>query len=86
MTTTATTSDDLHGCQHEQGAPRPSSEKTLASRDPELAGGLQNDKVAEKPVDGGYGWVCVGAVFLVNFHTWGLNSVEYPKNRMAERC
>ena len=25
--------------------------------------------------DGGYGWVCVACVFLVNAHTWGLNSV-----------
>ena len=26
-------------------------------------------------LDGGYGWVCVACVFLVNAHTWGLNSV-----------
>lgn len=25
------------------------------------------------PPDGGYGWVCVACVFLVNAHTWGLN-------------
>ncbi|MCJ1243788.1 hypothetical protein MMC30_000985 [Trapelia coarctata] len=71
MTSAATTSDDSHGYQHDQG---PSSEKTLSSRDAEHAGGLQNHQVAEKPIDGDYGWVCVGAVFLVNFHTWGLNS------------
>ncbi|KAI9820476.1 MAG: hypothetical protein M1826_000913 [Phylliscum demangeonii] len=28
----------------------------------------------EEPPDGGYGWVCVVAVFLINAHTWGLNS------------
>ena len=28
------------------------------------------------PPDGGYGWVCVGCVFLVNAHTWGLNFVS----------
>lgn len=29
----------------------------------------------EPPPDGGYGWVCVMCVFLVNAHTWGINSV-----------
>jgi len=27
-----------------------------------------------EPPDGGYGWVCVVAVFFVNAHTWGINS------------
>lgn len=26
------------------------------------------------PPDGGYGWVCVVAVFFINAHTWGINS------------
>lgn len=26
--------------------------------------------------DGGYGWVCVVCVFLINAHTWGVNSVR----------
>lgn len=26
------------------------------------------------PPDGGYGWVCVACCFLINAHTWGLNS------------
>jgi hypothetical protein len=25
-----------------------------------------------------YGWVCVACVFLINGHTWGLNSVGIP--------
>ncbi|KAI9732478.1 MAG: hypothetical protein M1818_007516 [Claussenomyces sp. TS43310] len=29
---------------------------------------------AEEPPDGGYGWVCVACVFLINGHTWGVNS------------
>ena len=40
----------------------------------------QNSTEAAKPVDvppdGGYGWVCVASVFIINFHTWGLNSVS----------
>lgn len=28
------------------------------------------------PPDGGYGWVCVACVFMVNAHTWGLNFVS----------
>lgn len=30
------------------------------------------------PPDGGYGWVCVACVLVVNACTWGLNSVNYP--------
>ena len=30
----------------------------------------------DAPPDGGYGWVCVACVFLINGHTWGLNSVR----------
>ena len=26
------------------------------------------------PPDGGYGWVCVAAVFFINVHTWGISS------------
>lgn len=28
------------------------------------------------PPNGGYGWVCTACVFLMNAHTWGLNSVS----------
>lgn len=28
------------------------------------------------PPDGGYGWVCTACVFLINAHTWGVNSVS----------
>ena len=60
------------------------SEKTLCENDPaddepvntdpEQAEPLARIEV-EPPPDGGYGWVCVMCVFLVNAHTWGINSV-----------
>lgn len=28
------------------------------------------------PPNGGYGWVCTACVFLINAHTWGVNSVS----------
>lgn len=28
------------------------------------------------PPNGGYGWVCTAAVFLINAHTWGVNAVS----------
>ncbi|KAJ5344573.1 major facilitator superfamily domain-containing protein [Penicillium brevicompactum] len=32
------------------------------------------EEVKPPEIDGGYGWVCVVAVFLINAHTWGINS------------
>ena len=31
----------------------------------------------ENPPDGGYGWVCVGACFVLNGFTWGTVSVSH---------
>ncbi|KAJ0418773.1 major facilitator superfamily domain-containing protein [Aspergillus carlsbadensis] len=28
---------------------------------------------ADEFPEGGYGWVCVGSIFLINAHTWGIN-------------
>ena len=36
------------------------------------------------PPDGGYGWVCVMCVFLINAHTWGLNFVGWPLRRLGK--
>ncbi|KAI9839961.1 MAG: hypothetical protein M1819_000153 [Sarea resinae] len=30
--------------------------------------------ISDSPPNGGYGWVCVACVFLINAHTWGINS------------
>ena len=50
------------------------SEKTEAAEDPEQLAQAQSKEV-DQPPDGGYGWCCVACVFLINAHTWGVNSV-----------
>ncbi|TVY47233.1 putative transporter MCH2 [Lachnellula cervina] len=51
------------------------SEKSIRNDVPEE---IQQEEivptVAAPPPNGGYGWVCVGCTFLINAHTWGLNS------------
>ncbi|PYH37999.1 MFS transporter [Aspergillus neoniger CBS 115656] len=42
--------------------------------DDNLADPEQTQSSAPIEVDGGYGWICVLCVFLVNAHTWGINS------------
>ncbi|KAI9644659.1 hypothetical protein NHQ30_006683 [Ciborinia camelliae] len=37
---------------------------------------IEDLKPIDVPPDGGYGWVCVACVFLINMHTWGVNSVS----------
>ncbi|KAI2955220.1 hypothetical protein CBS147322_3433 [Aspergillus niger] len=55
------------------------SDKALSKNDPVDNGPVTSDTEQAQPlapteVDGGYGWVCVVCVFLVNAHTWGINS------------
>lgn len=41
---------------------------------------IESDNVATQediPPDGGYGWVVTACVFIINAHTWGINSVSY---------
>jgi len=51
------------------------SEKSIDLGDPERTS--EKSKTADDiPPDGGYGWVCTGCCFLINAHTWGVNSVR----------
>lgn len=50
--------------------------------DPERAQLPARTEVEPSP-DGGYGWVCVLCVFLVNAHTWGINSVGFAALRQC---
>ena len=34
------------------------------------------DRFVDGPPDGGYGWVCVAACFLINCFTWGVVAVS----------
>lgn len=36
-----------------------------------------SDLTAEPPPDGGYGWVCVASVFIINGFTWGVTAVSH---------
>lgn len=54
-----------------------SNEKTEANmHDVTTMGTARGDD--EPPPDGGYGWVCVAACFMINCFTWGTVSVS-PK-------
>jgi hypothetical protein len=68
------------GRDHEQdgrirGNTSTHSENTTLPNDPESPIPIE-DKQPDIPPDGGYGWVCVACVFLINGHTWGVNSVS----------
>lgn len=46
-----------------------------AKHNVDLVGTQTNVSIREDtPPDGGYGWVCTACVFLINAHTWGVNS------------
>ena len=32
---------------------------------------------ADPPPDGGYGWICVASVFIINGFTWGVTAVRF---------
>ncbi|OAG12975.1 MFS general substrate transporter [Paraphaeosphaeria sporulosa] len=56
-----------------------SSEISVANEGVPANGGargeeLSDEKMEDVPPNGGYGWVCVACVAIINAHTWGLNS------------
>ncbi|KAK0656417.1 major facilitator superfamily domain-containing protein [Cercophora newfieldiana] len=64
---------------------RPKTPPALEPSSPSSAGHISEKNETESPVDsdssgevefkeGGYGWVVVASVLLVNAHTWGMNS------------
>lgn len=62
----------------DSGSSETDPEKTPAARAPATA------PEADVAPDGGYGWVVVGCVFMINAHTWGINSV-CPRKKTAQR-
>lgn len=55
------------------------SEKSVVLDDPERTPDPERRSDETKteagvPPDGGYGWVCTACCFLINAHTWGINS------------
>ncbi|KAK0104698.1 hypothetical protein ONS95_004971 [Cadophora gregata] len=71
-------SKDLDGTDLERQLEHPRnealSEKSIIADDPEDRRGPEAQKPDDIPPDGGYGWVVVACVSLVNAHTWGINS------------
>lgn len=53
------------------GRLEPESEEALAIT---LPLGI-SELAADPPPDGGYGWICVGSVFIINGFTWGVSAV-----------
>lgn len=46
------------------------------SQDEEQVAQQPAANLEDVPPNGGYGWVCTACCFLINAHTWGLNSVS----------
>jgi len=57
----------------QQNGSRRSSGTTATPSDVEQHAAT-SEKQVDVPPDGGYGWVCVACCFLINAHTWGINS------------
>ena len=55
---------------------RPLETKSDDKQAEESSSGDSNE-VEDPPPDGGYGWVCVASVFIVNGFTWGVNAVRF---------
>lgn len=66
----------IHYSPTDEHANQNPTDNESSNPDPEGAQPLAYPEL-NPPPDGGYGWVCVVCVFLVNAHTWGINSVGF---------
>ena len=46
------------------------------SKQPEVNPPQDAVLIEDVPPDGGYGWICTACVFMLNAHSWGINSVS----------
>ena len=53
---------------------QPASHTTSFEMEPEIP--QHASEREDIPPNGGYGWVCVACVLMINAHTWGINSVS----------
>ena len=76
MTIEALQHEGVDGVDSDSGsATGHNSEKSVPLEEPgEIS--RQESKPRDIPPDGGYGWICVACCFLINAHTWGVNSVS----------
>ena len=51
--------------------PKPNEIQTVASSSGD------SNVVGDPPPDGGYGWICVASVFIINGFTWGVTAVRF---------
>lgn len=71
MSNTGTELQELPSARGDEG------NATSTGLETEFSGSPTNMVTQEDiPPDGGYGWVCTACVFLINAHTWGVNSVR----------
>lgn len=68
--------------QEGSAAPSPAQSRPISDRGRAKDGAVAAAAAAttahpqqDQPPNGGYGWVCVACCFLINAHTWGINSV-----------
>ena len=42
----------------------------------------ESNVAVDPPPDGGYGWICVASVFIINGFTWGVTAVRSSAKSM----